>query len=505
MFIEILEPRIAPSGLVELVFTQKLLTLKDLVGGDSELTITATATGELTIAPDAATALKLQGSILADGAPLTLPFFAGGINAALGLGADALTLSGHFVGGVKVDLGGGANSFTLADANIAGNLALKGGAFQDSLYFDGDNTVAGAFTPNLGNGDNFVSGGAASLTIGKNLTVQGGTGYNGLNLTLLDLNVGGNVLFKGAGTHNQLNIFAGTLKIAGSVSLISTNGVEVGFALSGNEIFVGGNVTMKSADCIHVNVGLVSSPGSIYVGGNVSINTGKLAELNPIPIVAGETLFIGKALTITASKEMRVEVRGNSTPAPSFIGGALTINGARTAVIQVDGTIAGKVNVAVTGDDVVATVLTGATIEGTLRLLSPVSISTSTATGGGTTIIDNIFADSSITVKDGAGTRRVEIHDALIAGALTIDTGAGADTVILQASDDRGNLYLLGALKILTGAGLDAITMGGNDPNTGVSTRGTAIFIDGGLDLATYTVGTASLLDGVPVLKNLVP
>jgi hypothetical protein len=390
---------------------------------------------------------------------------------------------------------------------VSGPCLLKGGADVDIFLLQGDNTVAGAFTANLGNGENYVSGGITSLTVGKNLTIQGGTGYNGLNLNLTNLHVGGNLRLAGNGTHNQLNIQTlETMKIAGSVSLISTAGVEVGFNMFGNGgVFVGGNVVMKAADVIHVNAGIGSFGGSVHVGGNVSINTGKLAGINAVYVVATETLFIGKSLTILASKELRPEVRGTAGNGPSFIGGAVTIKGALMATIAMDGTIAGKVNIAVAGNDVRPVALTSATAEGTLRLLGAVTVATSAATGGGTTLIDNVFADSSITIKDGAGTRTVEIRDALIAGALTIDTGAGVDTVTLAGSGERGNLYLLGALKILAGAGLDAIALGGNDPSTGLSTRGTSIFVDGGLDLASYFVGTASSLDGLPVLKNLVP
>ena len=71
--------------------------------------------------------------------------------------------------------------------------------------------------------------------------------------------------------------------------------------------------------------------------------------------------------------------------------------------------------------------------------------------------MDNVFAESSVTIKDGAGTRLVAVQDSLIRGALTIDTGGGVDTVRLEATGDPGNLHLLSALKILTGSGLDVI------------------------------------------------
>jgi hypothetical protein len=136
-----------------------------------------------------------------------------------------------------------------------------------------------------------------------------------------------------------------------------------------------------------------------------------------------------------------------------------------------------------------------------LRLLSAVTISTFGNVGS--TLVDNVFAFSSVTIKDGAGARTISVQDSLIIGALTIDSGAGVDTVRLETTGDPGSLYLSGPLSIKTGAGLDVILVGGNDPGTGVTATLGKIFVDGGPDLADYSVGQASLLQGIPVLKNI--
>jgi hypothetical protein len=506
MFIEMLEPRIAPSGVVDVIYTGKSLTIKDPLGDDSTLTVTGSTAGAITITPDATTGLRVNGSDLSAGIPITLPFFAGAVSVAMGGGADTLTLSGHFVGAVKVDLGAGNNLFTLESTNISGALSVKGGPQSDGLQFLGANIFAKNFTANLGDGDNNLFGGT-SLTVGKNLTLQGGTGSNAMVMNFMDVHVGGHVLFSGKGTNNQLGIQSWeTVTIGGSITMSSIaplDGESV-FSLFGTEgVFVGGNVTMKTTDTDHVVLGMGAFSRSMHITGSVNINAGKLAGVNALSVFAGETLFIGKALTIITSDEMRPEVRGTSAAGPSFIGGAVTIKGGRTATIAMDGTIAGKVNVAIDGSHANPVALTSATADGTLRLLGAVNISTST-TANGTTLVDNVFAESSVTIKDGTGGRLVAVQDSLIKGALTIDTGGGVDTVRLEGTGDPGSLYLLAALRILTGAGLDTIIIGGNDPGTGVTFAVGKIFVDGGPDLAELALGGASLIQGVPVLKNLV-
>ena len=110
--------------------------------------------------------------------------------------------SGHFAGAVKVDLGPGVNLFTLDSTNVSGALSVKGGPQADGLQFMGANIFAKNFTANLGDGDNGLFGGGTSLTVGKNLTLQGGTGFNAMVMNFMDVRVGGNVLFAGKGTNN---------------------------------------------------------------------------------------------------------------------------------------------------------------------------------------------------------------------------------------------------------------------------------------------------------------
>ena len=504
MFIESLESRIAPSGVVHIDYTAKSLTLKDTIGEDSTLTITGLPSGAITITPDAETRLIVGGSELGLGVPFTAPVFFGAINAALGGGADSLTLQGEFPGAVKADLGGGKNELKFDTASILGAFTLKGGADADDVTFGGTNIFANSVAVNLGNGENYVYGGAG-LTVGKNLTLQGGAGFSAMNLTFNDVTVGGNIVFTGVGSSNQFGIsVAGSLHVGGSIAVTSvapSDGESAFFLSSVGDISIGGNVSFKSSDTDHVVLNL-SAFGSFHIGGGVKIDTGKLAGVNAVTIHADDTLFIGKAVAMTTSNQMRPTIYGSSAAAPSWIGGGLTIKGGSFASITLDGTIAGKVNIALDGNHPVASTLSSATPEGRLRLLGAASIST-TGAGSGTTLVDNVFAYSSVTIKDAGGARTVAVQDSLIIGALTIDTGAGVDLVRLEATGDPGSLFLFGPLTVKTGAGLDNIILGGNDPGTGVTTIGNKILIDGGPDFADYSVGLASIIDGNPVVKNV--
>jgi hypothetical protein len=140
MFIEFLEPRIAPAGLIDVIISGKSLIIKDTTGDDSTLEIEGSTTGSITITPDAATGLRVNGSVLTVGNSFTQPFFAGSVSVGMAGGADTLTLGGHFSGPVKVDLGADNNFINFDSASISGAVTVKGGPQDDGIQFLGNNT-----------------------------------------------------------------------------------------------------------------------------------------------------------------------------------------------------------------------------------------------------------------------------------------------------------------------------------------------------------------------------
>jgi hypothetical protein len=109
--------------------------------------------------------------------------------------------------------------------------------------------------------------------------------------------------------------------------------------------------------------------------------------------------------------------------------------------------------------------------------------------------------DSSLAIKDGAAAANVSILNSTIRGALTVDTGAGADAITLQGTP--GELTLFAAVKILSGSGLDAITLAGADPAAKL-TAFRPFLIDAGLDTASLSTGPGATFLIAPVQKNII-
>jgi hypothetical protein len=512
MFIEPLESRIAPAGVIDITLTGKALMIKQAPGEDSEIAVSMDVTGALVVAPDATTTLRFDLSTFAPGDLLTFRDFGRGVSIFLSDGADVVRLTGQFPGPVTVDLGTGNNTVELAGVTITGAFNFKGGPQGDVMLTNHHNSFLGNFTANFGDGDDQISRNTvdpSNFTVGKNLTVLGGAGLNDLILRANHVHVAGNALFKGHGTTNNQG-FDGldSLRIGGSVTMLSTPGISsmplnpgqtVQSLFSNNLIFVGGNVKLTSgaADLVRQDI---FSGGRVHVGGGVSMISAKGPRLNPLQLIANDTLYVGKSVTVIGNDELQLELQGTNESGESYIGGALTAKGLRGARVMLDGVIAGKTTLTLGGKASVLASLTPASADGSIRLLGAVQISTPFAATG-TTQINHASLESSLTIKDGAGTRTVSLFDSLILGGVSIDTGGGVDTVQLATAGSEAGLSIYAPVKILTGAGADTIALGGDTPGTGLFTYRT-VLVDGGADLATMTIGSTSNLKIAPVIKN---
>jgi hypothetical protein len=511
MFIEPLESRIAPAGIIDIVLTGKTLIIKQAPGEDSEIAVSMDAAGVLTVDPDATTALRFDRSTFLPGEARTFQDFGRGISVSLSDGADIVTLSGQFPGPVNVDLGTGFNTVQLAGVVVTGAFNFKGGPDVDLMLINHHNSFYGNFTANFGDGDDQISRNTidpSNFTVGKNLTVLGGAGFNDLVLRADHVHVAGNALFKGNGNANNEG-FDGrdSLRIDGSVTMLSTPGI-LGTPLVGqtvqnlssqNLIFVGGNVKLTSGDADLVRQDIYCE-GRVHVGGSVSLISAKGPRLNPLTLVANDTLYVGKSVTVIGNDQLQLELQGTNESGESYIGGALTAKGLRGAKVMLDGVIAGKTTLTLGGKATVQAWLTPASAGGSIRLLGAVQISTPLATTG-TTQINNALLESGLTIKDGAGARTVTLFDSSLLGSVAIDTGGGVDTVQLATAGSGVGLSVYGPVKILSGAGADTIALGGDIPGTGLFTY-RSVLVDGGVDLAVVTTGTVSNLKIAPVLKN---
>lgn len=502
MFIEPLEPRIAPA-IVNLLLAGKTLMVKaDPFPEDpTEITITGLPNGGITVTPDAGTSLSFNGTVAS--APVTIEDFGGALNVSLLGGSDTLNLSGQFTGSVAVDLGAGSNALNFQSILVSGNFTYKGGAEDDTVLFVGDDHYfLGNFTANLGNGVNLLQpqGVTTGLYIGKNFIANGGTGENtdnSFNTNAIRTHIGGNVTMKGGGMSCQFSVSGQETYVGGSVSFTSTPLVtgQVVHSVSGFfDLYVGGSVKMVTPSTNFVRQDIFSGGGDLYVGGSIALQSAKVNALNPLIITAAEDLHVGKGISVTGSDVLQLTLEAGGT---AVIGGPLKVKGLRGAIIHLDGAIAGPTSVALgaTSNGVVSFT----PVDGSLRFAGPVQVSTALATNANITVGGTYF-DSSLTIKDGGAAANISIAGSTVRGALTVDGGAGADLITMQGA--AGQTALFAAVKILGGAGADVITVGGIDMLAKV-TAFRPFLVDGGADSALLSTGPGTSFAIPLVSKNV--
>jgi hypothetical protein len=120
--------------------------------------------------------------------------------------------------------------------------------------------------------------------------------------------------------------------------------------------------------------------------------------------------------------------------------------------------------------------------------------------------LQNVTALAGITAKLGGAVNTVALDDALLIGAVSIDTGAGADLVNIERDSGFGTISrIFGPLKVLTGAGDDAVNIGATAA-VEFHVPAASTLIDGGAGADALTSG--SLVDGAlnlftPTVKNI--
>src|SRR5215204_8264 len=114
--IELLEPRIAPAGIISVSVSAGTLFLKSLSGaaGNESIQISQTAPGELTLTPSNGTQLQLGTVLLSADQPQVIEALFGSINVSLGEGADTVTVTNlQIAKTLNIDGGNGTNAVTL--------------------------------------------------------------------------------------------------------------------------------------------------------------------------------------------------------------------------------------------------------------------------------------------------------------------------------------------------------------------------------------------------------
>jgi hypothetical protein len=487
-FLESLEARLAPAGLV---------------------TLNLSASGALTITGDA---LDNDFVITESGNEWTISNLSGGTGTTEFRlnGGDALSsLTFAAPLSVKAKLGAGNDEMVLDGVTLPKTLTVDAGDGNDVVDLTGT-AIAGAVKINMGNGnDLFTAGG--DLYFGKGLNVSLGKGTNTFDVNATEFISDGNVVATAGGTATEAQAFV--LKTAigeinGTLNFRTTTASPTEFEigdLTSDVLSVTKAMTLQSA----AGNDLVTLRGDLLVGGVLSIRLGN-----------GDNSVVTTNLDQLATKGL------------TYVGGSGVDNftlQAREAIVDGNFAFTGGAgnNILDLNTSGFLEVTRGLTYKGgagadTLILDGPDVyvfgvVNMSAGAGSNALFINALDADlGGVRYTGGAGADRIDIGEMegasnliKIEGPVTINTGAGDSDIQIIDS------YIYGNLSITSGARLGfidevrlfesdflgnvTVRMGAADSyfeiNDSVFDRNVNIFTGAGWDevrFDTDTVNTAS-------------
>jgi hypothetical protein len=383
------------------------------------------------------------------------------------------------------------------------NFAINLGAGDDALTFGnqtaGAITILGNFSANLGNGNNVVlaAGGATSLTVAKNLSITSAAGND--NNTLIDVSTGGSLAINnGAGdSTTTISNDRGTgnfNSIGGGLSITNAAGADFNTIFDSN---VAGNVTINNGAAritdrlagfnriFNVNNHTIRAT----IGGSMVV-TNADGNLPGFGDAIADFLIKGNLTLNLGSGNVSSTIQsGNTLPPPAVLGNLL-ITGSGADSLNLGSTLA------FSGSGPGLTV--GGSLTITLTGTAPDTITTADLSVGKTTAITAGIGKVTITIDDSSST-----SGSSFGGGFTLNTGAGADSVTLNAS--AATTTFQGAVSINLGAGNDTLNLG----NNGVVAFLASALLDGGSQSGVRLPGFNTLQNGgnlsfitVPVFRN---
>ncbi|HYF33696.1 MAG TPA: hypothetical protein VD994_00290 [Prosthecobacter sp.] len=412
--IELLEPRLAPAGLIAVsVNSAGTLVLGNVTGqdGNEGVTITRLTNGNYELTPSAGTMLRIGGADSA--APQTVAGVTGGLLANLGTGDDVVFLNNcSFSKGVTVNLGAGEDTYSMTNTTIGGALMVNMGDGDDVVLFGGiTSAIGGAATLKLGTGVDFIFSSADRLNFSAGLTIDGGTGSDTVDL--------------GATDGDQVRII-GNFKIVGGTG---DDTLRIGAA---NAIFnASGTVTVTDAGGSET----ISITGSRFDAGALVLQVG--GGNNPfVSTVTDLTLVRNFQWTSTTGND-DVDINGDTFRAGTTLQVALGTgadNGEinSTSLIYIGG----------------SAMLSANSTAGVVRVLE-IDTTGEVSIGG------------KLTINAGAGNGEVGLQadrSAFINGGIAITAGAGTGEIQVKSQDA---LVVNGAVSLIKNANAGHLTIAG--------------------------------------------
>ncbi len=420
-------------------------------------------------------------------------------------------VSVQLLGAVSADLGDGNNTMSVNSVfatTTLGALSYKGGAGDDKITFVGGSPVVitGATDVKLGDGTNefsevYTNNTFQTLTFGGGLAVTGGKGVDTVSFDVYDATIGGKgvKLTLGDGgdiaklkTRNSLGIYG---------SFTSTSG-------AGNT-----TVTVESG-YLQVRGGMNATFGAGQ--GNLTINGGRveLGSLKYTATGAGDdalniaAAYLGVKSGFTAKGDAGA-LNISATINNAFDLGSVSITtkaGGGTTNFLGGGNINGKFSY--TGGTGANNLYLGR--DGGYQILNlhdTLNVTSKATTGNETLQLHHVLALGAVSAKLGAAANTVAFDDITFLGAVTVDTGAGADFINVRTDTNAsvaGNVFFYGAVKLLTGAGNDVVNLGSASGSANFFVPVASTLIDGGAD--SDTVNNIQVYDGMnffsPTEKN---
>ena len=480
--IEILESRIAPAALIDILAKHGSVIVKvhgNLDSNDS-LVITGLGDGRLLIDGTNGETFTVNG--VAGTGPQTISGITHDVTVDLGKGDDTLTMANlQLAGKLTLKMGAGDNTTTMAGAAVGGAVSYTGGKGADTLGLGGGAvSIGGALTFTGSAGANALQISATNFGAAASLTYHGGKDGDALNITSAIAGISGALTFLGSAGANTVTYAGGDFQLGkslyyrsgvnlsasvGGVDIASTGGVQIGGAFTYINP-TGSQVIKLAGESTHVG-------GAVYVAGSPTNDTSFQ--------LGGTALATGKVTVASSGGHLSVELLAESLN----LSGALTVRGAKAITVQGTGTIAGGALLSA------ATSLTLGGTSGQLLLGGALSYKSNSALDNATTIQNAVIAGvANFNLRTGKD--NVLIEGTRFLKALVIHAGTGSDTINIETSNTVGESLFAGRVSINLGSGADTLTAGSANANDKMTALQKFVVTGAG-------GGTVSLLNGTNV------
>ncbi len=378
-------------------------------------------------------------------------------------------------------VGNGTTQFLASGGtSIQGDLIVNNLAGNDKLAVDGNFEVLGKVRISNGNGDTTTDlSSSGQHRVSGPFTLINGAGTDNTTISGASIIYQAVKIVNGAGD-SSLNIQAISAAF-GSITSTSTNGADIFTVGVGGSFDVQGGVTLRNGNGPSTTT--LGSQGTATIAGAFRV----------INADGADTLTMGTSFGAFHLKDVKI-VNGAGDSTTAFNSASLDVTGSIT-VVAADG--ADSLNLgggSLANFDISGSVNLRGGIGAAIFLSNP----TAGGTIGGALTVVGTEGDDIVTLKRtevvgatllnlAGGGNGVAIDDSILR-ALTINTGAGFDEILIEANSDTGvNTTVSGAMKISVGAGADIVTLG-KDANDSLSTtKGVRIDGGSGIDLLDQT------------------